>query len=682
MNKASGPHRAWPAMTLVVAAGLVGLAGFTGLAGLAGLSGCATGDGPRETWAEEIHLHSLEPVTVLPGTTLVVRGEGFVSEVLGTSRLKLTGTFTPDGGGGPSQDMDLGLLADVISADELHVTLSPDLYVRLCPQASGDFLGEAVLEVASLASGKIHATSAVGVGLMCRPTLEPYLVSVGYGGSYHLNAVITVLADDLLLGGEEGATFLRVSGCYLRDAAFEPCDQNGTTVSGLDVPLTVVDEAARRDGFMVLTPDLVSVHPGTLESTLQVVNKHADGTETTSAETVLTVTVLPLVLDSVEEDGASLGGYVDFEGAGFVGNGDGETTELDLVGTFTPDGGGPNRDLDFTLIASFDSGVRARYVLNEQDSLGQLVDLRSESGTVSGTFTPRIVKGTETYTSASITGSFRIEPVRQMVYVNFTQGYRDALELFGMWAADEQIRAQIMAKARWLYRGLGVEFSNSPPADWVWYAQVDITGIDPNGLGLMGYDNSPGKDVGNIRLYDRIGGVNALTQEDGYPGYGGIFVESFLAFSDHPPDGVSSIPSSSQVFDDIFDPLRPGYGKPVESDELAGLNLLTSGDGCPAGNRSERILCAIFVLGNVLGTTMAHELGHSLGLSDPGGNLFHNPGESPNRLMDAGSNRPFLERAELNGGGPEVFCQQNYEYLLSILPTNEPDPVSDRPSCY
>ena len=98
------------------------------------------------------------------------------------------------------------------------------------------------------------------------------------------------------------------------------------------------------------------------------------------------------------------------------------------------------------------------------------------------------------------------------------------------------------------------------PDDWVWYAQVDVTGIDPNGLGLMGYDNSPGKDVGNLRLYDHIGGVNALTQQDGYPGYGGIFVESFLAFSEHPPSGIASVPGASPSFDDIFD--RGPFGTP------------------------------------------------------------------------------------------------------------------------
>ncbi len=110
---------------------------------------------------------------------------------------------------------------------------------------------------------------------------------------------------------------------------------------------------------------------------------------------------------------------------------------------------------------------------------------------------------------------------------------------------------------------------------------------------------------------------------------------------------------------------------------------ITTGDACPAGDRLVRLRCAIFVLGNLLGGTMAHELGHSLGLADPGGEQFHNSGEEAYRLMDAGGNRPFLERSELEpGAGPEVFCRQNYEYLQTILPTTEPDPEANRPTCY
>jgi hypothetical protein len=130
--------------------------------------------------------------------------------------------------------------------------------------------------------------------------------------------------------------------------------------------------------------------------------------------------------------------------------------------------------------------------------------------------------------------------------------------------------------------------------------------------------------------------------------------------------------------------VRPETGDPITPEELAGLVPTSTGEGCPApsSDRYEVIRCAIWVLGNMLGGTMAHELGHSLGLADPGGSRFHNNGEEPNRLMDAGGERPLEERAELLGGGPEVFCTQNYEYLIEILPTGESDPVSTRTSCY
>jgi hypothetical protein len=72
-----------------------------------------------------------------------------------------------------------------------------------------------------------------------------------------------------------------------------------------------------------------------------------------------------------------------------------------------------------------------------------------------------------------------------------------------------------------------------------------------------------------------------------------------------------------------------------------------------------------------------------LGLARPdvreGG--FHNAGDGPNRLMDAGGNRPFSERAELEGMGPSMFCDEHYEYLREILPTSHPPTPFERPRC-
>src|SRR5690606_34237673 len=150
--------------------------------------------------------------------------------------------------------------------------------------------------------------------------------------------------------------------------------------------------------------------------------------------------------------------------------------------------------------------------------------------------------------------------------------------------------------------------------------------------------------------FDKIGGVNALTQLDGYPGYGGIFVESLFAFSQHPGALAQGNDGADPVFDQLFDPFRPDVGgSPVSGGELSGLSPLGSGEVCPAGDGPTQFDCAVWALGSLIGTAVSHEIAHSLGLADPGGEAFHNSGDWPNALMDAGGARSFRERAEVLG---------------------------------
>ena len=79
------------------------------------------------------------------------------------------------------------------------------------------------------------------------------------------------------------------------------------------------------------------------------------------------------------------------------------------------------------------------------------------------------------------------------------------------------------------------------------------------------------------------------------------------------------------------------------------------------------------MVGSVVGNTISHEIGHSLGLSfypedriRPG-EAFHNTIPCDNCLMDAGGDRPFEERAELLGAGPAHFNERNFRYLQEIL---------------
>jgi hypothetical protein len=259
----------------------------------------------------------------------------------------------------------------------------------------------------------------------------------------------------------------------------------------------------------------------------------------------------------------------------------------------------------------------------------------------------------------------------------------ESLRAYGLRALDTAIRERVLDVMARDYAGINLELRTEEPDDLDLYTIVEIAGEDPNQQGLLGYDNTPGKDFNNERLHDRIGSFNAQTEAEGFAAYGGVFVESMFTFSSHPPAGLVA-DAPSPLFDAIFDPLREDRGgRPVSStdDVDGGITVPDSGAACPGTDRPTQVACAVWTLGSLIGTTASHELGHALGLAQPMvTNAFHNLGDGPSRLMDAGAQRPFEERAEL-GDGPGVFCESSYQYLRNILPTGEPSPDVERPPC-
>jgi hypothetical protein len=321
--------------------------------------------------------------------------------------------------------------------------------------------------------------------------------------------------------------------------------------------------------------------------------------------------------------------------------------------------------------------------MNEDDDLGRSLRLRGGSGMLTGTITPVVSFRGDQVTGAALQFSLRVAPVMQVVHLNFTSQYVTSLQNFGLRAVEDRIRERVVEVVRRDYRTIHLEVRSDRPTDFSLYAEVEIGGPDPNGLGLLGYDNTPGKDVGNERLHDRIGGVNAQTQADGFPGFGGVFVDSLFIFSEHPGKFAPTSSGQDSLFDDLFDPFRPDRGgTPADEYELLGVPFLDSGESCPANHRRGQVACAVWALGSLIGTTVSHELGHSVGLADPGGPDVHILTDLPNRLMEAGGGRTFRERAELRGEGPGGFCDREYVYLRNILPSDEPEDPTPRPACF
>jgi hypothetical protein len=641
---------------------------------LAGACGPAQILGPRDTGLDGLALTRIDPGLVVPGTTLVVSGHSFVDETLGSARLRLHGAI---GATAPTQ-IDRGFDLRYVSSSRLELDVDAGVIAALGGQLEGTFDGKASVEIGSTVDQRLHATAELPVTLMLAGSLTPSLDAVGDGVSF-VNQPVEVDGAGFLLGGGEGETRARLSGC------FTPA---GQSACGPTVQVEVAAQAqAAFDRTRLVFPYATSISgigPGNFAGTLTLANVAADGTVTTSAARAISFDIQPPSIFGASTTAASLGQFVVIDGGGFVGGAPDEATLLALSGSFAPDGGGAARPIDLELVPQFVSGPRVRYVLDEGDPLGKLIALRTESGTISGTVKPIVEKGTARVEGTPVPVTLAILPVKQVVYVDFLDSYVASLRKFGLRAADPMVRARVLAVAARDYAGTNMDFRADPPDDFALYEEVDIAGPDPNGLGLLGYDNSPGKDTDNVRLYDRIGGVNATTQEDGFPGFGGVFTEGFFGFSAHPNGLAMPLPDSGGNFDRVFDPFRPDRGGlELTASELAALSPPTLDDGasCPAGDRAGQIACAVFVLGNLVGTTMTHEVGHSLGLANPYGDGFHDPGDLPNRLMEAGGDRPFDERAELQGMGPAVFCDDAFTYLRKLLPSTVTPPAVARPPC-
>jgi hypothetical protein len=249
---------------------------------------------------------------------------------------------------------------------------------------------------------------------------------------------------------------------------------------------------------------------------------------------------------------------------------------------------------------------------------------------------------------------FTVAPQKQVVYISYLPGFTDALRLFGLRNMEAAVRSRILEVATRDYQGISVEFRSTRPTDFVEYSVIEVGGEDPNHQGLLGLDATMGKDTGNLYFDDVIGGNNADSRESGHYAFGGVFVDSFLAFS---PRADNPMPIASQRFDDLFGPFMPSQGgTPVEAEEY------------PGGARANAIEQAVRALGSMLGNTVSHEVGHTLGLAAGPADLFHNPVPAPNQMMDGGSDRPFEERAEIDGLGPATWSPDDLLYLQQILP--------------
>lgn len=614
---------------------------------VAALMGCGDLSAEGGALFPTMAIRAVTPTLVLPGTQLVVEAEGLVAESVASYRLTLVGSI---GDRGVAIEVPATLEAGgaLVASFDRTVDGALDGAAAL----EGGFAG--VVELRRDIGGAV-AVARAPVVLSFARALTPALVMVADGGALYPGDRVAIDGAGLLLPGE-GTTLLELDGAFTAAPPAGP-----RAIAGLVVPVEASRATGRTRGGFELTPDLLGVRPGRFEGRARLVNAHLAAEVVASPwQPIGPFTLEPPVIDEVAPRAVSRGQRFTVHGRGLVPpDGLAEVvTLLVLEGLFTPRRGPATAHYGVDAIIIYPEAHRGNTELDAIlpvaiDPDGGLLGLGARAGVFEGSVIPLVLSGADAVEGPPLDLELTVTNPRQVVHVQLLPGFADALGEFGLAAERAAVEARILEAVRRDYAGINITFTTERPEDFAEYAVVEVGGRDPNGQGLFGLDNTAGKDVGNLRLDDVIGGFNAETRAGNNAAYGGIFVAELMAFS----PTLSEHELASPRFDAIFGPFAPSLG---------GVPA-TPGESGGGGPRAAAVDEAARVLGSLVASTITHEVGHTLGLTAIDRRI-HNDGDNPGWIMDAGRFRPFEERAEIDGAGPEVFSPFNREYLLSVLP--------------
>jgi hypothetical protein len=589
------------------------------LALLMGGIGCST---PTEQLAmrpESVNVINvvLEPVDVgllLPGGYFEIRGQGFLEGA--TLNVSLTVN---------AQRYELNARPQSLGVIEAQWPVNLGL-----SSPAGALIGELEVGV-RLADAEGSATTTWRAELAQR--LAPQLSTLS---AWSAPATERPLSAARMLREGEGQTLLSLEGRLLTES--------GDVMIAQSVTLTHVDEA-RQVALWSPDPALWGIMPGQFEGRARLINQAHAGVDEGPVVPVSFSYRSPQLTGPLNAS-LSRGQRLPLTGWGFLGGDLGGFTLINFTGIFEPLDilKSPRELRDHTLQTTWRSGDELTLTLTptlDDDCEGD--DLGATPGVLIGTLTPSVILGEQQVVGTPLEVEIEVLPTKQVVYLSFLPAFTDSLRLFGLRNVSGRVVDEIIRVLTRDYDGVNLEVRREIPEDFEEFSIVEVGGPDPNAQDLFGLDNTTGLDVCNQRLNDYLAGRNA----DSGGTFGGVFVESFLNLSPRRGDN----PLADPLFDEIFDPI---INNPARAGE--------------EGERAAQITRAVKVLGHLVGNTLSHEIGHSLGLPMyPGCGQYHNaPGEL--QIMDCGRDRPFLERAGLDPRGPAVWTEENKLYLQRILP--------------
>ncbi len=543
------------------------------------------------------------------------------------------------------------------------------LFDAFATDSPASFWGEITVEMLDplgvFAQGRIEY-----IELIFDPELAPQVTRVSDPGPVYPGQLILVEGSGFLRP-EEGQTWAII------EQGTRKAKESDAVEDLRHIRVPVRWTGSRERAGLYASPLMVGIQRGEVEVDLRFENilRGEDRAFGSSATRPFAVEVGEAFISQLTPSSGSRGSIIEIEGRGFVESSDeqGYGMYLRYEGSFYPTGApgfvqsyfGPDaiQRVPFRIVSESKIEQDVWYDVDREQRT--ITGLGATPGRFDGRVTPVLVLGGVEEIGQGLVIDFEVEPTKQVVYVRFLPSFDVGLERFGLRNALQGVRARVLEVMRRDYADFNVEIVDERPEGIAQYMTIEIGGPDPTGMNLLGYDNSFNgvpKDTGNLFLEDYLGGYNRPGSDANFSAYGGVFVESFVIFS---PTLFAEEGSAHPRFDEILSPVMPELGgNPAKATEWP-----INGESA----RTQAITDAVHLIGTLVGHTASHEIGHSLGLpyveNEKGDNvMYHNLDVGEPYLMDPGSARPFLERAELDGQGPARFSPNNQAYLTRILP--------------
>ena len=181
-----------------------------------------------------------------------------------------------------------------------------------------------------------------------------------------------------------------------------------------------------------------------------------------------------------------------------------------------------------------------------------------------------------------------------------------------MRAVEFNLQQRMLRHAKSIFGGIGVDFRLDAPADYRLYSTVEITGADPNGIGLIGYDSAP--QAKTRRKYLTITTRSAACMPRLGKMVFGIwrrFPSRSFWFFQRPHLWAHHATQAPQIIPARFSCIQADRGgRPIPMMKSPVSICLFDPSRCPnPGDRAQSISCAIFALEPIGRSHMAHEGG-------------------------------------------------------------------------